>query len=175
MKNLHPIPKSIYYLCFFCLIPFIGILSGFVILMYGFIKFNKRKIIFIGAMGIVFSILSSFLLLKYLVNNSNSKNALAALSQKAVNSLVVNIEFYKKQHGNYPDSLVQLHESDKMAPLIEDPILIWNKSKVSTKFNYEKIGDKYKLFSSGIDCIANTKDDIYPSININSSNFGLVK
>ena len=43
-------------------------------------------------------------------------------------------------------------------------------------YNYEKVGDKYILYSSGQDGIPETKDDLYPQITINdSSNIGLIK
>ncbi len=43
-------------------------------------------------------------------------------------------------------------------------------------YNYEKIGDKYSLFSSGQDGIPNTKDDLFPQVTItDSSKIGLIK
>lgn len=43
-------------------------------------------------------------------------------------------------------------------------------------YNYEKVGDKYLLFSSGQDGIPNTKDDLFPQVEIsNSSKIGLIK
>jgi hypothetical protein len=42
-------------------------------------------------------------------------------------------------------------------------------------YNYERIGEKYTLFSSGTNGVAGTKDDFYPQIEIpNSSKIGLI-
>lgn len=85
-----------------------------------------------------------------------------------LNSLVKDIEFYKLQHGQYPDSLQQLLEKDKVV-FIYDPLLEVGKGTPDAKFNYRKIGDQYTVFSSGIDRVANTSDDIYPEVVISDS------
>jgi hypothetical protein len=90
-----------------------------------------------------------------------------------LNSLVKNIEFYKLEYGHYPDNLQQLLIDDKLAP-INDPAEGMN-TKGNSYFNYERVGDKYRLFSSGEDGIPNTEDDLFPQVTItDSSKIGLI-
>jgi hypothetical protein len=61
--------------------------------------------------------------------------------------------------------------------VIDDPIsdvkIKYDKKPV--KFNYQRVGNHYYLFSSGVDEIPNTKDDIYPAIaKSDSAKFGLI-
>ena len=91
-----------------------------------------------------------------------------------LNSLVKNIEYYKLTHGQYPDSLKQLLEDDKLAP-INDAVQGMN-TKGDSYYNYGKVGDKYFLFSSGPDGIPKTKDDLFPQVPITDlSKIGLIK
>ena len=91
-----------------------------------------------------------------------------------LNSLIKNIEFYKLSHGHYPDNLKQLLDDDKLAP-INDAAQGMN-TKENSYYNYEKVGDKYVLFSSGQDGIPKTKDDLYLQVIISdSSKIGLIK
>lgn len=85
-----------------------------------------------------------------------------------------NIEFYKIQHGKYPDSLPQLLKDDEFAPIYDRT----RASRLGSKlplFNYEKVGDKYVLFSSGPDGVPNTKDDLHPTLALDSSKVGLIR
>ena len=85
----------------------------------------------------------------------------------------MNIEFYKLQNGKYPDNLEQLQDNDPMAPITD--AVQGSQMKEHPFYNYEKVGEKYTLFSSGVDGIAGTKDDFYPQINIpDSSRIGLI-
>ncbi len=79
----------------------------------------------------------------------------------------MHIEFYKLQHGLYPDRLEQLQETDPLAPINDASQDIV--SKETLLYNYEKLGDKYTLYSSGTDGIPGTKDDFYPQISIPDS------
>ena len=91
-----------------------------------------------------------------------------------LNSLVKNIEFYKLEHGQYPDNLLQLLNDDKLAPINDAAQGL--STKENSYYNYEKIGDKYSVFSSGQDGIPNSKDDLFPQITItDSSKIGLIK
>ena len=102
-----------------------------------------------------------------------SKQGFAEISQMQLNSLVKNIEFYKLENGQYPDNLQQLLFTDKFAP-INDAIQSVQQRQ-NPFYNYEKLGDKYLLFSSGQDGIPNTKDDLFPQILIkDSSKIGLI-
>ena len=71
------------------------------------------------------------------------------------------LEFYKLENGDYPDSLPQLMKENH-------PVFIVDITQFNFKnmpyYQYKHLGDHYTLFSVGKDGIANTKDDIYPHI-----------
>jgi hypothetical protein len=91
-----------------------------------------------------------------------------------LNSLVKNVEFYKLQHGQYPDNLQQLLEDDKLAPITDAIQSV--QGRENSYYNYQRSGNKYLLFSSGQDGLPNTKDDLYPQVTIgDSSKIGLVR
>ena len=128
-----------------------------------------------GVFGIVWTIAIYSALFYISFRSPIGKQAYAGLSQQNLNGLVVEIEFYKTQHGSYPDSLEQLHSNNKFI-FINDPTQSTFFSQITPLYNYEKRGDKYILFSSGIDGIPNTKDDLFPQVTISdSSKTGLIK
>jgi hypothetical protein len=168
--------KSPYLLGLLCLLPLIGALVGIGLILYGIFKYKDKWLVAIGIGGLIITIgFYSFLFynLKYGVNTAKG---FATISQNELNSLVKNIEFYKIENGVYPDSLEQLRKPDEVIN-INDPLLIRKMdNNIKTTFQYEKIGNKYTLFSVGIDGVPNTADDIYPTIlDADSSKFGLIK
>ena len=72
------------------------------------------------------------------------------------------VEFYKLKNGSYPDSLEQVNDDNSQTSLY-DPLQSGGKVTTNNEFNYQKLGNHYYLFSSGLDGIPNTKDDIYPT------------
>ena len=94
-----------------------------------------------------------------------------------LNDLIKDVEFYKLKNGAYPDSLEQLQNlRNNEVVFIDDPIVSRRPEAKNTKFNYQKIGDKYTLFSNGLDKIPGTPDDIYPSLILQDSDkIGLIK
>ena len=73
--------------------------------------------------------------------------------------------------GHYPDSLQQLK-----GIFIFDPLMEVGKGTGHATFNYRRIGDQYTVFSSGIDKVPNTRDDIYPEVFISdSSKIGFIR
>ena len=103
------------------------------------------------------------------------RSGFAGNSQMQLNTLMKDIEFYKIKNGAYPDSLEQISKDDPMA-WIDDPLQSGFGNSENIKFNYQKVGNHYYLFSSGIDGIPNTKDDIYPQVApTDSAKFGLIR
>jgi hypothetical protein len=165
--------KPPYLLGLLCLIPLVGAFVGLGLLLYGLIKYKDKWLSIIGAFGILFTITVYSLLFYYMKHGDLSKKGFAEISQMQLNSLVKNIEFYKIQHGQYPDSLKQLRDDDKFVPI--DDAIQSVQQRPNSLYNYQKIGDKYLLFSSGQDGIPNTQDDLYPQIVIkDSSRIGLL-
>ena len=166
--------KPPYLLGLFCLIPLIGAFIGLVFIILGATRFKDKWFTLIGVFGIVFTIIVYSSLFYAGKNASVFKNELVELSQMQLNSLVKNIEFYKLQNGQYPDSLQQLTKDDN-GVFIYDPIQS-SQSRKNNLYNYSKIGGKYNLFSSGEDGVPNTKDDLYPQLSVKENGkIGLIK
>lgn len=83
------------------------------------------------------------------------------------------IEFYKTENGHYPDSLVELTKSGSLVQ-INDPIAQSSEDN-NQHFFYKRIGDRYTLFSAGVDRVPYNSDDIFPSSTFFNSKTGLVK
>ena len=166
--------KPPYLLGLLCLIPLVGAFVGLGLLLYGLIKYKDKWLSIIGAAGILWTIIFYSALLYAGTHASVFRKSFEEISQMQLNSLVKNVEYYKLIHGQYPDNLKQLLEDDKLAP-INDAVQ-GMRIKGNSYYNYEKIGDRYSLFSSGQDGIPNTKDDLFPQIKItDSSKIGLIR
>jgi hypothetical protein len=164
--------NPIYFLGILCLIPLFGAFVGLALLLIGLLKYKDKWLSIIGAAGILWTIIVYSTMFYELKHTSVFKEGLEKYSQLQLNSLVKNVEYFKLVHGQYPDSLEQLLDDDKLAP-ITDAVLGMKKNSY---YNYKKIGDKYLLFSSGPDGIPNTKDDYFPQVIItDSSKIGLLK
>ncbi|MDO6431107.1 hypothetical protein Q4E93_10940 [Flavitalea sp. BT771] len=165
--------KPPYLLGLLCLFPLIGAFVGLALLLYGIFKYKDKLLIAIGAFGILFTVAIYSFLFYSVFNNPMFKKGFREISQMQLNSLVHNIEFYKLQHGQYPDSLIQIQKDDQLAP-IADALMVSATAK-NIYYNYGRVGDRYFLFSSGMDGLPGTKDDFYPQITISdSSRIGLV-
>ena len=166
--------KPPYLLGLLCLIPLVGAFVGLGLLLYGLLMYKDKWLSIIGAAGILWTIIVYSTLFYAGTHASAFTKGFEDISQMQLNSLVKNVEYYKLTHGQYPDSLKQLLDDDKLAP-INDAAQGMN-TKGNSYYNYEKIGDKYSLFSSGQDGILNTKDDLFPQVTItDSSKIGLIK
>jgi Type II secretion system (T2SS), protein G len=163
-----------YLLGLLCLIPLVGALVGLGLLLYGIFKYKDKWLIMIGAFGIGFTIFIYSMLFYSFEHSSVVKNGFQTISQMQLNSLVRYVEFYKLQNGEYPDDLDQISKDDKLAPV--NDALQTSSFKQQSYYNYKREGDKYRLFSSGIDGIPGTRDDLYPEIIIkDSSKIGLIR
>ncbi len=84
----------------------------------------------------------------------NSVNRL--ITEDGLKTLVIGLDLYKKEFGDYPDSLEEFLRNKNITDrqVIEDA---W-----SREYHYTKTGDRYVLFSNGSDGKPFTDDDIYP-------------
>ena len=173
-KTIATKSKPPYLLGLLCLIPLVGAFVGLGLLLYGLIKYKDKWLSIIGATGILWTIIVYSTLFYAGTHASVFRKGFEEISQMQLNSLVKNVEYYKLIHGQYPDNLKQLLEDDKLAP-INDAVQSM-KIKGNSYYSYEKIGDRYSLFSSGQDGIPNTKDDLFPQVTItDSSKIGLIR
>lgn len=159
-----------YLLGLLCLIPLLGALVGIALILYGILKYKDKWLVIIGAAGIALTVFVYGYMFYNLKYGKDTARGFAVLSQHSLNSLINSIEFYKMQHGDYPDSLEQLSKKDEKV-IILDPLLMRKMdSKADMNFRYEKLQNRYTLFSVGIDGISNTPDDIYPKVSSADSN-----
>lgn len=166
-NNLLGKSKPPYFMGLLGLFPFVGFFVGIGLTLYGIIRYKDRKLVLIGIACMLFTILT-YSALFYLGNFSGmGKKAKEQHAQIQLNSLVKDIEYYRIQNGKYPDSLKQLEAQNEIV-FLEDP----TQSELDEHYyNYENLGKKYLLFSSGSDQIKNTIDDIFPLIK-NAKNVG---
>jgi len=102
--------------------------------------------------------------LKYDLEYGNeSGRLLAAFTQNDIDILAKDLETYRQEKGHYPDSLEEMQEIFPGLSIV-DAMLGRNPNlhKKDIEYHYFRTGQKYVLFSCGIDGIPNTKDDIYP-------------
>jgi hypothetical protein len=177
--------KSLYLWGLLGLIPNVGAVAGLVLLIKGIFQFKDKILILIGASGILFTIAFWWVITAVIFKSDIFKggffdgNIFKAAQTKIIrgdlNTIFRYVEFYKIQHGVYPDSLEQL-------PLTRDNIWTFDQAprhgtnhEIPTFF-YRKVGEKYWLFSVGPDGKPFTVDDIYPVMDpSDSTKFGLLK
>ncbi len=169
-------PKARYLLGLLCLIPFAGKFVGIGLFLLPLILYRDRRLALIGLMGFFLAVGIDRAVSPVFLRSPISQQGFAFSSQLQLNNLIKNVEFYKLQHGQYPDSLPQLRNDDKTAPIYDVlPFKGFNK-KPGHYYNYQRVGDKYLLFSSGLDGIPNTPDDLYPKVLMcDSSKIGWIR
>lgn len=157
-----------------CLIPLVGGIIGIALILNGIFKYKNIKLTIIGALGLIFTV-AIYSSIYFYSRSDNGRRGFEPFAKSDLNNLMKNIEFYKMQHGVYPDSLKQLKNPKDDFLSIDDPLQVNNSKARNTYYNYQKVGNKYYLFSSGIDGIPNTKDDLYPDVyNVDTSKIGLI-
>lgn len=153
-------------------LPLIGFFVGIILVILGITKYKDKKLTFIGIGCILFTVVAYSLLFYIGFVSDIGKKGWEQHAQMQLNSLPKYIEFYKLENGKYPDSLKQLESKNEFI-FLSDPTQKSEKDSIKY-YNYKNLGDKYLLFSSGVDQKSNTKDDIYPQIKTNEK-IGWVK
>lgn len=156
--------RSIYKWGLLGFIPLVGFFSGTILLLKGIFKYKDKKMVIIGLAGMLFTVAIYAFLFYNLRYGKTTANNLTIIAQEQLNDLAGNIEIYKLKTGGYPDSLEQLKVYDKMV-ILSDPLLVrMMNDKIGINFCYQKLSEGYKLYSVGVDGLANTADDIYPQM-----------
>ncbi len=162
-----------YFVGLVCLIPMFGAIAGIIFIINGINKYKDKWFVIMGAGGILFTV--CFWYVVFYSNSFGFQGVMIQASQRQLNSLMKDVEFYKIKNGVYPDNLDQLN-NDNSDISIYDPLTPGEHLNKSNEYNYQKVGDHYYLFSSGADGIPNTKDDIYPQVaKADSAKFGLIR
>lgn len=162
MTNLKK-DKPPYMWGLFCLIPFFGAMAGIVFAILGLTRYKDKWFTLIGLSGILFTAIVYFVIVFTMKDMQDYGTASNLLAQSELNNLVEHVEYYKVLNGQYPDSLQQLVKINSMV-MINDPIQIKH-TRRNSEFKYERVNDKYRLFSSGEDGIPDTNDDLYPQLS----------
>lgn len=160
-------PVILYFLGLLSIIPFIGVIMGFVLIGLGTFRFKDKWLKIVGVLGLAICTCFTYSVSQKM-NNISKVGELKSLAQVDMNALMRNLEIYKLHNGSYPEDLNQLQKSNALA-LIYDPIQSYGEEndEIEDEFNYQKVGEKYKLFSSGFDGKPNTSDDVYPTLDQN--------
>jgi hypothetical protein len=166
--------KHLYNRGWFGLIPLIGGFVGLAMIFLGVFKYKDRKLILIGSAALLFTVAVYGSMFYYFDHSKSFRKDFSVFSQPYINELIKSIEFYKTENGHYPHSLDELTKSSKLVRL-EDPIA-QSKTDNKRQFYYKRLGNRYTLFSSGIDRIPYNSDDIFPSANLfDSTRTGLMR
>ncbi|MEO8770002.1 MAG: YcxB family protein [Ferruginibacter sp.] len=167
-------PNHLYAKGWLGLIPLFGGFVGIWLITQGAFKYKDRKLILIGVAALTFTVLIYGSLIYFTKDKLNNKDLYISSRQMYMNSLVRNIEFYKVQQGEYPDSLPQLltqAENNSNHP----PLFYSKDGPLNAELYYKKINAHYTLFFSGPDRIPYTEDDVLPQINTLDIPTGFVK
>jgi hypothetical protein len=159
-------------------IPLIGVGFGIAAILWGASKWRGggKLVVYIGAAGIAFTVLlygSLFVIGFQMSDSKEFADAQMALSQSRLAEIMKSVEFYHLAHGQYPDSLHQLDESEGMERNYGDTTVgtafsfrFWEYQEHKSDFFYQRIenGSGYYLFGIGHDAEPFTRDDVYPPI-----------
>jgi hypothetical protein len=164
-------------------IPLVGVLFGMVAVIWGLItnKTGGKKLALIGGGGILFTVAlySALFYFGFRQRGGLYDELRTKLAETTITTLVQSIEFYKVQHGAYPDSLDALRNSlPKNTPVfIVDPTDVQTGMGHPRRYYYELIdADHYYLLGVGRDGKPFTSDDILPQVTVGpESKSGFVK
>jgi len=152
----------------------VGGFVGIGLIALGIFKYRDRKLILIGVTALMFTVVVYGSIFLY-VNSVQFRKDVSPMSQQMETSLISKIEFYKSQKGQYPETLEQLWAFDNFAE-INDPIMHVSHGPNGSKYYYTRIGDKYTLFSAGVDMTPITADDIFPLMkDLDTSKIGYIR
>jgi hypothetical protein len=156
------------------LVPNIGVISGLILLFKGIFQFRDKILIIIGAADILFTFVFWWIVTSVTFHSTTFKTLEQEMARTELNTIFRYVEFYKIEHGVYPDSLQEM-DLKKDNIWISDPVQVWGHNHKTVNFFYRKVGDKYWLFSVGLDGKPFTQDDIFPVMNpADSGKFGLM-
>jgi len=149
-------------------IPCLGVPFGLVAIVFGVVR-SMRTVLILGICGIAFTfVLYGSLFYFGMIQRGGIYDQLRAkMAVTMLNSTVKEIEFYKVQHGVYPQTLDDLADQEKGGFVSsDDPTAMERGGKMDEKFYYklDPSGKYYYLRSVGPDGIPFTDDDMLPSL-----------
>jgi hypothetical protein len=152
-------------------IPLLGILFGIAALTWGLVtkRAGGKKLALIGAGGIGFTfVLYGGLFYFGFVQRGGVYDHLRdQMAQSMLNSLVPAIEYYKVEHGSYPESLEELRKSlpKNSFIFVADPRNV-GFGRTPENYYYKRVGDNhYYLRGVGQSGKPFGPDDIVPQVD----------
>jgi len=159
----------------------VGVPFGLTVIVWGLLtrKGGGRIVAAIGAAGIAMTLaLYGALFYFGFVQQGGVYDKLRIqLAQNSLNSLVPAIEFYRIEHGQYPESLAVLHQSLPEGSIlsVQDPTLTAGFGQQPKYFFYQRVGDQhYYLRGLGADEAPFTTDDLIPRLSSQGDKTGLL-
>lgn len=163
-------------------IPLIGIFTGIACIVIAVVnkKSNSKLLGGLGFAGIMLSVILYGSLFYKISSSGGFSKGFEVHAINALTSLVRDVEYYKLQHGDYPESLDVLRETltEGEMPFPYDISGPMNGNGQQRDYYYDitNEGKNYMLFGIGQDAIPLTSDDIYPIIDPEKDiNIGWVK
>jgi hypothetical protein len=151
-------------------IPLLGIPFGIAALIWGIRtkKTGGKKLALLGGAGILvtFILYGSLFYFGFVKRGGMYDDLRTQLAQSSLDSVVQAVEFYRLQHGEYPESLKVLQESLPKTSMIFvlDPTDV-KIGGTPRYFYYERVGaEHYYLRGVGPDGLPFTSDDILPGV-----------
>ena len=153
-------------------IPLLGFPFGIAALIWGLTtkKIGGKKLALLGGAGILVTLVlyGSLFYFGFAKRGGMYDGLRAQLAQSNLDSLVQAVEFYRLQHGEYPESLKALQESlpKNSMVFVIDPTDV-KFGGTPRYFYYERVGaDHYYLRGVGPDGLPFTSDDILPQVKL---------
>ena len=180
-KKLGVFPFVVAGLSFF---PGLGVLFGLIVIVWG-LAVRRRggaKLALIGAGGIAFSIIlyGGLFYFGFVQRGGLYDGLRAQLAQNNLNALVKSVEFYKLNHGEYPDSLVILQASAPKGSIesvhaLDPRALAFGNEKDSRYFYYKKVDqDHYYLRGVAPDGKPFSPGALVPQVDVSGGKIGLL-
>jgi len=162
-------------------IPLLGVPFGIAALIWGITtkKTGGKKVALLGGSGILVTVVlyGGLFYFGFAKRGGIYDELRAQSAQSSLNSLVQAVEFYKVQHGSYPESLQAVQDSlpKNSMVFVDDPTDLKFTGK-PRRFYYERVGaDHYYLRGVGPDGLPFTSDDILPQVQLTpGSKLGLL-
>jgi len=165
-KPNFPGQRKFYFLSLLGLIPGFGTIVSVVIIFYAIFRLKNIGLLILAFLIMVIGIVMGVINHNYLMNDikfgENTGKRFSIFVADDLDTIAKKLEQYKSILGVYPDSLEELKKNYPEISIVDMLLSRNSHAHKSINFYYHRRGDKYILYSSGVDGIPNTPDDIYP-------------
>lgn len=175
-----PISRWAFVIAGISFVPLFGVPFGIAAVLWGLFRLDRDggRVAAVGAGGVLFSVLlyGGLFYFGFVKRGGLYNHLREELASTMLTNLVSEIEFYRVEHGHYPQSLEDLSGgAEDPAASIYDPTLVSVKGK--RRLFYYKLsedGSGYYLRGVGPDGIPFTADDLLPQVaHVPGSDIGL--